>query len=93
MIEKWQNYFGLDTWSITSEKIKHENIDYAGEAYFIGIVRNFTSKIAVIYHDVPLTEESVVHEILHVVFPHPNEDETFQDYERWITEAAENIAK
>tara|TARA_R110000822_G_scaffold97469_1_gene221145 strand:- start:133 stop:414 length:282 start_codon:yes stop_codon:yes gene_type:complete len=93
MIEAWQYHFGIEQWTITTEKIRHDQIDYAGETYFVAIDRDFTSQIAVIYHDRPLTEECVVHELLHVVFPQPNKDETFQQYERWITEAAENISK
>ena len=38
-----------------------------------------------------MDEESIVHELLHIVFPTPNEDETYEDYERWITEASVNL--
>jgi hypothetical protein len=38
-----------------------------------------------------LAEESIVHELLHIVFPEPQKDETFEDYERWITDVAENF--
>jgi len=93
MIEKWKEYFGLDHWTVTTEEISHDQIEYNGHKYFVGIARDFDNDSAVIYHDKPLTEECVVHELLHVVFPKPNSDETYGDYEKWITDAAENIVK
>ena len=93
IIEKWQHIFRLKDWKITTNKINPENIIYNGEDYFIGIHRDFGRKFAIIYHDIDLAEESIVHELLHIVFPEPQKDETFEDYERWITEAAENFAQ
>ena len=91
IIEKWQHIFRLKDWKITTNKINPENIIYNGEDYFIGIHRDFVRKFAIIYHDIDLAEESVVHELLHIVFPEPQKDETFEDYERWITDVAENF--
>ncbi len=92
-ISKWQHYFGIDEWKIFTEKLDSDavSIDYNGHRYFVGILRDFDGKKATIYHDIELDEESIIHELLHIVFPKPNPDETYLDYERWITEAAENL--
>ena len=93
LIKAWAKRFGIDDWDIRTEKITPGQIEYNGEDYFIGVERDFGSRTAIIYHDIPLCEESIIHELLHIVFPEPNPDETHMDYERWITEAAENINK
>lgn len=93
VIKKWQHILRLKDWTIKTNKIYSESIIYNGEKYFIGIHRDFGRKLGIIYHDVDLTEEDIVHELLHIVFPIPQEDESYEDYERWITEAAENLAQ
>jgi hypothetical protein len=93
LIDLWKNKLGISDWKIITTKIDPSSIIYNGEKYFIGIHRDFGRKLGIIYHDIDLDEESIVHELLHIVFPAPQEDETFQDYERWITEAAENLAQ
>jgi len=93
LIDLWKHKLSLSDWSITATRIEPEQILYNGEKYFIGIHRDFGRKKAIIYHDIELTEKDIVHELLHIVFPKQNYDETFQDYERWITEAAENLTQ
>ena len=94
-ISKWQQYFGIEEWDISTEEIDLNNvtIEYNGETYFVGIRRDFDNKTATIYHDVALDEETIIHELLHIVFPQPNSDETYHEYEMWITEAAQNLNK
>jgi hypothetical protein len=92
MLKEWMKILRLQDWNITLERIHPEQIEYDDEFYFIGITRDFGHKTAIIYHDVDLDEESIIHELLHIVFPAPQEDETYEDYERWITEVAENLA-
>jgi hypothetical protein len=95
IISDWQHYFGIEDWDIVTEQIDLDRVtvEYNGHKYFVGIFRDFDEKEATIYHDVELDEETIIHELLHIVFPKPNPDETYQDYERWITEAAENLNK
>jgi len=94
-IYKWQGHFGIGEWEIFTEKINPDavSIDYNGHKYFVGILRDFDAKRAVIYHDIALDEESIIHELLHIIFPRPNPDETYLDYERWITDVAQNLNK
>jgi len=93
LINKWKKRLNIEDWEILTDDISNHPIEYNGESYFVGIYRDFDIKQAVIHHDVPLTEECIIHELLHIVFPEPQEDETYQDYERWITEAAKNLSE
>ena len=81
MIEKWQAILGLRSWNIKISGVHIDQIDYNGEDYFIAIERNFKEKEATIYHDIELDEHSIVHELLHIVYPEQEEDETFAEYE------------
>ena len=95
LIEYWQKAFDIQDWDIATEQIDLEKVtvEWAGETYFVGIARNFESKKATIYHDIELTEESIIHELLHIIFPRPQVNESYQEYEMWITEASENISE
>jgi len=84
MLEKWQTILGLQSWNIKTSGVHIDQIDYNGEDYFIAIERDFKEKEATIYHDIELDEESIVHELLHIVYPEQEEDETFAEYESVI---------
>ena len=73
IIDYWKKELHITDWYITTEKINPEQIIYNGEKYFIGITRDFKNKIGVIYHDIDLCEESIIHELLHVRFPSKSE--------------------
>ena len=75
LIKKWQLNFGITDWQITTEKIDSNQIIYNGETYFIGIERDFKKKEGIIYHDIDLCEESIIHELLHVRFQSWPEEE------------------
>ena len=83
LIDSWALRLGVDDWDIRTEKIKPEQIEYNGEKYFVGVERNYEDRKAVIYHDIPLDEESIVHELLHIAFPQA-EDEDYDEYEKFI---------
>ena len=74
LIKKWQTSFGITDWQITTEKIDSNQIIYNGETYFVGIERDFKKKEGIIYHDIDLCEESIVHELLHVQNPDKDEN-------------------
>lgn len=74
LINKWQLKFKINDWQIKTKRIKPEQIEYNGENYFIGIERDFKNKKGIIYHDIDLDEESIIHELLHVRNPEKNED-------------------
>ena len=78
IIKEWQTKFGISHWDITTEKIDPKQVVYNGEEYFIGIAIDWDTLKGVIYHDIDLTEEAIIHELLHI--RHPKEDED------WINE-------
>ena len=78
-IKKWQDKLEIPEWDITLESIYPEQIEYSGEKYFIGITRDFKNKTGVIYHDIDLYEEAIIHELLHV--RHPTRSEYWVDKE------------
>jgi len=82
-IEYWKNTLDLHEWCIESERIPRKAVVYSEEVppedrYFVGIEINRENKTATIYHDRFLTEEAVIHELLHVRYPKEDED--------WINE-------
>ena len=82
-IRYWQEVLDIKDWDISTQRIYREQVIYNGEDYFIGISRDFDKKEAIINHDIDLTEESIVHELLHVAYPEKNEawvNETTNQY-------------
>jgi hypothetical protein len=77
-IKDWQKILDITDWNISYKRIKPEQIEYNGEDYFIGISRDFDKKEAIIHHDVDLTEEAIIHELLHIAYPKKDEE--------WINE-------
>lgn len=78
VIKEWQDKLEIPNWDITTEKIEPEQIMYGGEDYFVGIVIDWDNQSGVIYHDIDLTEDAVIHELLHVRYKDKDED--------WINE-------
>jgi len=78
MIKEWQAKLQIPHWVITTERIDPEQVMYAGEDYFIGISIDWDNLSGVIYHDIDLTEEAIIHELLHIRYSTENED--------WINE-------
>jgi len=81
----------LHEWNITTEAIDPEQVTYpddcqGGERFFIGIEIHHTNYKAVIYHDRPLYEEAIVHELLHVKYPDWSEDQVNKETERLINQ-------
>ena len=84
-IKKWQDKLEISKWDITLESIHPEQIEYNGENYFIGITRDFKNKNGVIYHDIDLYEEAIIHELLHIRYPTKSED--------WVNKKTEILLK
>ena len=74
MIKEWQEKLQIPHWVITTERIDPEQVMYAGEDYFIGISIDWDNLSGVIYHDIDLTEEAIIHELLHIRYSTENED-------------------
>ena len=78
IIDEWKTKLGISHWDITTERIDPKQVIYEGEKYFIGISIDWDKLSGVIYHDIDLTEDAIVHELLHVRYSTENED--------WINE-------
>ena len=74
LIEHWKEFLGLSHWHITTERIDPKQVIYDGETYFIGISIDWNSLSGIIYHDVDLYEEAILHELLHIRYSTEDED-------------------
>lgn len=73
MINKWKERLEISQ-DIVLEEIQEEQITYPADIsptdkYYIGI----SPTAYTLYHNRPLTEEDIVHELLHVKFPNISE--------------------
>jgi len=74
VIKEWQEKLQIPHWVITTEKIDPKQVVYEGETYFIGISIDWDNLSGVIYHDIELTEEAIIHELLHIRYSTEDED-------------------
>ena len=75
-ISKWQYILGMQDYEISTEEIDREQVMFPEDIsdedrYFVGIDKS----TGVISHHRELTEEDIVHEMLHLGFP--DADESF----------------
>ena len=89
MISKWKNRFELNNLEIKTEKIDPKSVVYPDDCqgedrFFIGISFNKATSTAIIYHDRPLTEEDIVHELLHVKHPEWSEEQVNSETKRLL---------
>ena len=90
VISKVQHYLGIEDWEIKTELINPNQIEYNGETYFIGIERQWGNKVGIIYHDIPLDIESIIHELLYIKYPQLD-NQNYEEYETFICFKTENI--
>ena len=79
IIQKWKSKLELNEWNISTKEINPNSVAYPDDCpeedrYFIGIMPNEDALHATIFHDRPLTEEDIVHELLHIKYPHWTEN-------------------
>ena len=89
MIDKWLKKLKLTDWTITLEPLDNEQVlcDCPPEdCYFIGVKYDTDTKHAVIYYDRPLTEEDIVHELLHVKYNDWSEDQVNLETEKLLNQ-------
>jgi len=77
LIEEWKTKLGISNWCITTEKI-NPTARNNKEEYSIITSIDWDNLSGVIHHDIDLTEETIIRELLHVRYPEENED--------WINE-------
>ena len=91
MSDKWKAVLGLKGWTITTEAIDKKSVVYDPEIpeedrYYVGVHVDRDTCIATIYHDRPLLEEDIVHELLHVKNPNWSEDQVNAETEKLLKE-------
>jgi len=79
MIDKWKSLLSLNDWIVITESIDPKSVTYSSDCpaedrYYIGVSTKSDIKTATIYHDRPLTERDVIHELLHVRYPNWTEE-------------------
>lgn len=89
MIEKWKHILSLTDWDITAQAIDPNAVTYDADIpiesrYYIGVLPDHESKTATIYHDRELTEEDIVHELLHIAHPDWTEDQVNMTTESFL---------
>ena len=83
LIKEWQDKLDIAHWNITTEKIDPKQVIHDGEDYFIGIAIDWDCLRGVIYHDIDLNEEAIVHELLHIRYSTEDED--------WVNETTRQL--
>jgi len=89
MIGYWIDRLGLSGWTITTEAIDKKSVTYAkdvpdNDRYFVGIKMNKNTMYATIYHDRPVTEEDIIHELLHIKHQYWSEDKVNKETARLL---------
>ncbi len=74
IIFKWSFFLRLDDWRIEAEPILKSQVIYDDDVpeedrYFIGVSRDTENKKAIIYYDRAMTEEDILHELIHLRYP------------------------
>tara|TARA_R110002153_G_scaffold189630_2_gene342433 strand:- start:81 stop:440 length:360 start_codon:yes stop_codon:yes gene_type:complete len=95
MVGCWIDELDLTGWTITTEAIEKKSVTYADDVpdrdkYFVGVGIYEEGMQARIYHDRPLTDEYVVHELLHVKYPDWSEDQVNKETERLLNQNKED---
>jgi hypothetical protein len=91
MIDKWIKELGLAQWSINTKQINPQSVTYpddipAKDKFFVGIMSQEEALCATIFHDRDLTEEDIVHELLHVKYPDWSEDQVNIETEKLLNQ-------
>lgn len=76
IVAHWQKWFGLDAYSIDIQRVSLFQVTSEDDMFvegvgssLVGIEIDHSNKQACIYHTRQLTEEDIVHELLHVLNP------------------------
>lgn len=80
IIKRWALFLELTEWSIEVTPIFPEQVLYNADVpyadrYFIGIHREEETKEATIFYDRNMSEEDILHELIHLRYPLYTEEE------------------
>jgi len=73
-IRYWLYILELNNWNVNTEMIDRNQVVFPSDLeedkkYYVGIVYDFKTKDATLFHDRVITEEDIIHELLHIKFP------------------------
>lgn len=75
-IRRVQELLDITDYTIYTEKVSRDQVTADdGNREFVGICVNQEEKICFLYHTRDLTDEDVVHELIHVAYPEFTEEE------------------
>lgn len=80
-LKKWQDKLELNHWTIVIKSIESKQVVFPKDLEFkefIGIYQDKFNHTGTIYHNIPLYEDAIIHELLHVKYPEASEE--------WINE-------
>lgn len=80
LIDKWLGKLRISKWLVDTKQIDPKSVTYpddipAKDKFFVGIQSAEEALHATIFHDRPLTEEDIVHELLHIKHPDWSEEQ------------------
>jgi hypothetical protein len=71
-----QELLGIADYTIYTEKVSKDQVSAEdGNKEFVGICVNWEKRIGFLYHTRELTDEDVVHELIHLAYPTFTEEE------------------
>ena len=94
-IKYWQRYLGIEHWKVTTVKISKGQVSdehCRTGLSFVGVVPNHELLQAEIFHTRKMTSEDIVHELLHVKYPHWSEDQVNNRTEKILLTKAQTEA-
>lgn len=83
LIAKWVEELQLDGWEVDTNSISSDQVIIDDsipkcDRYFIGVDYDIKTKKATIIHDRELTEEDILHELIHIKSPYYKEWEVVE---------------
>lgn len=96
LINKWLDKLEISKWSVNTQLIDAAAVTYPDDLpdkdkFFIGIVSSEDALNATIFHDRELTEEDIVHELLHVKYPDWSEYQVNAETEKLLKLTDEKV--
>ena len=95
LIDKWLGKLRISKWSVDTKQIDPASVTYPKDIaekdkFFVGIQSSEDALHATIFHDRPLTEEDIVHELLHIKYSEWSEEQINATTEKLLKQVEVN---
>lgn len=87
VINQWQHKLQIKHYQVTCERISPLQVcdDYLQRGHeFVGVCTDHANHTACLYHTRKLQTADIIHELLHVKYPHLTEDQVNRETNRWL---------